>query len=137
MKRELPIFVVHEHHTRRRHWDLRLQVDKVLKSWAIPKEPPTIPGVKRLALQVEDHEMSYADFEGEIAEGEYGAGTVKIWDKGRYKMLDNSDNSMKIEIYGNLLKGIYVLYRYPKAGQDAWLFFKTKAFPAKNNGKNG
>jgi len=123
----MSIFVVHEHHTKRRHWDLRLEKDNVLKSWAIPKEPPTEPGIKRLALQVEDHEMEYADFEGEIAEGEHGSGSVFIWDRGEYETLESTDISMKIDLYGTILQGIYVLCRFPKAGENAWLFFKTKA----------
>lgn len=122
----MPIFVVHEHHTKRRHWDLRLQIGNVLRSWAIPKEPPAKPGIKRLALQVEDHEMDYADFEGDISEGEYGAGSVAIWDRGEYETLKEDENSMKIKLYGAILQGIYVLCKFPKAGQNAWLFFKTR-----------
>lgn len=122
-----PIFVVHEHRTKRPHWDFRLELNGVLKSWAVPKRPPRRAGIKRLALQVEDHDLEYADFQGQIAEGEYGAGIVKIWDRGEYEMLDMNGNSLKFMLYGDLLNGTYVLCRYAMAGRAAWLFFKTHA----------
>jgi DNA ligase D-like protein (predicted 3'-phosphoesterase) len=123
----MPIFVVHEHHAQRLHWDFRLEMENVLKSWALPKRPPRKSGIKRLAIQVEDHELDYASFEGEIGEGEYGAGIVKIWDKGEYKMLKHDSNYFKFELYGLLLNKTYVLYKYPQVGEHAWLLFKTKA----------
>lgn len=120
------IFVIHKHKATHLHWDLRLEMDGVLKSWAVPKEPPKKPGIKRLCIQVEDHDLSYANFEGEIPEGSYGAGIVKIWDKGTYEIIENTKNSIKFQAFGLIFKGIYVLYRFPKAGKNLWLLFKTK-----------
>lgn len=120
------IFVIQKHRARQLHWDLRLEMDGVLKSWALPKQPPEKPGIKRLALQVEDHELDYAEFEGEISESEYGAGVVTLWDKGEYVLLEKKNKSMKFRLFGKVLQGDYVLVRFPKAGDNAWLFFKTK-----------
>jgi len=124
----MPIFVVQEHHAKKLHWDLRLEMNGVLKSWAVPKQPPSNEGIKRLAVQVNDHPLEYASFEGEIKEG-YGKGTVKIWDKGEYKLLKKTSREIKVFFKGKKLKGEYVLLRFPKADkkeQIAWLFFKIK-----------
>ena len=119
----MPKFVVQEHHASHLHWDFRLEMDGVLKSWAVPKEPPIEPGVKRLAVQVEDHDISYIDFEGDIPEG-YGAGTVKLWDKGTYEMISRKEEKMVFNLKGKKLSGEYVLLNFKKAGPKNWLLFK-------------
>ncbi|MBN1683046.1 3'-phosphoesterase [Candidatus Bathyarchaeota archaeon] len=119
-------YMIHEHHATRLHWDLRLEKEGVLKSWALPKEPVTIPGIRRLAIQVEDHPLNYGDFEGTIPEGEYGAGLVKIWDKGFYKQKIWSEEKINITIFGEKLTGEYELIRFKKAGEKEWLLFKKK-----------
>ena len=118
------IYVIQKHQATHLHYDLRLEMDGVLKSWAIPKTPPTEKGVKRLAVQVEDHPIEYADFEGIIPEGQYGAGTVEIWDKGEYVVKDRKEDKLIFEIKGNKLKGDYVLLRFKE--RKNWLFFKKK-----------
>ena len=124
----MSIFVVHEHHASHLHWDLRLELDGVLKSWAVPKEMPTGSDIKRLAIQVEDHPLSYAKFEGIIPEGSYGAGKVKIWDSGTYELLKKDSKEIKINFHGKKLKGNYVLLKtnYGKQKEKSWLFFKTE-----------
>ncbi len=118
-------FVVHEHHARRLHYDLRIAMEGVLKSWAIPKEPPSEPGVRRLAIQTEDHELEYADFEGVIEEG-YGAGEVRIWDRGECEFESVREEKLVFHLRGGRLKGRYVLLRFPKGGERAWLFFRAR-----------
>jgi DNA ligase D-like protein (predicted 3'-phosphoesterase) len=118
-----PRFVVHRHDASRLHWDLRLEREGVLKSWAVPKEPPAAPGVKRLAVEVEDHDLDHIDFEGEIPEGEYGAGTVSIWDGGTYELLSEHDRRLTVAFRGKRLRGEYVLV--PLEGKN-WLFFRKK-----------
>ncbi|VVB79365.1 DNA polymerase Ligase (LigD) [uncultured archaeon] len=103
-------FVVHQHKATHLHWDFRLDIGGTLKSWAVPKEPPKERGVKRLAVQVEDHPRSYIGFEGEIKEG-YGKGTVKIWDKGPYRMIDRKPEKIVVELNGSKLRGKYVLVK--------------------------
>lgn len=118
------IYVIQKHDATHLHYDLRLEMDGVLKSWAVPKTPPTEPGVKRLAVEVEDHPIEYASFEGTIPEGEYGAGTVEIWDKGHYTLLERKENKIAVDIHGEKLKGVYYLIRFK--GKKNWLFFKKK-----------
>ncbi len=120
------IFVVHEHHASHLHWDLRLEMDGVLKSWAVPKSPPLAKGTKRLAIQVEDHPLDYAKFHGVIPEGNYGAGEVKIWDNGKYELLKKYPNKIIIEFSGKKLKGKYCLVKTTFRNKKSWLFFKMK-----------
>ncbi|MHC4253262.1 MAG: DNA polymerase ligase N-terminal domain-containing protein, partial [Planctomycetota bacterium] len=100
----MPRFVVQEHHATRLHWDFRLEMDGVLKSWAVPKGPPEEGGVKRLAVQVDDHPLDYIDFQGVIEEG-YGAGTVEIWDSGTYDVIKQEDKVLVIDIHGRRMQG--------------------------------
>ena len=116
-------FVVQEHHARRLHWDFRLELDGVLKSWAVPKGVPTEPGVKRLAVQVDDHPLSYFEFEGTIPEGQYGAGTVNIWDKGRYVLEVREPRKFHILLKGRKLKGDYRLINFRDKN---WLIYKVE-----------
>jgi len=118
-------FVIQKHSATHLHYDFRLEMDEVLKSWAVPKEPPSEPGVKRLAVEVEDHMLSYIGFEGTIPAGEYGAGTVEIWDKGTYTLKHRSPNKIVFTLQGMRLSGDYTLLRFR---QDRnWLLFKNKA----------
>lgn len=118
----MPIFVVQEHWASHHHFDFRLEMGGVLKSWAIPKEVPTETGVKRLAVEVEDHPLSYATFEGVIPEGEYGAGKVIVWDSGKYEIMEQSDKMIKFKLQGKKLKGKYALIKFD--GKKNWLLMK-------------
>jgi DNA ligase D-like protein (predicted 3'-phosphoesterase) len=121
---EKRIYVIQKHTATHLHYDLRLEINGTLKSWAIPKEPPTAPGVRRLAVQVEDHPIEYANFEGKIPKGTYGAGTVEIWDKGTYRLIEQKENKLIIEINGEKLRGVYALIQFKN--YKNWLFFKKK-----------
>ncbi len=118
-------YVVQEHHARRLHWDFRLEMDGVLKSWAVPKGPPQEKGQRRLAIEVEDHPLEYGKFEGTIPEGNYGAGKVMIWDKGYYTLLKKEADKVKFVLSGDRLQGAYILI---KRGQkeNHWLFIKYR-----------
>ena len=126
------VYVVQRHQATRLHFDLRLEEKGVLKSWAVPKEPPVGEGVRRLAVQVEDHPLAYAGFEGKIPEGQYGAGTVEIWDQGSYVPEETTPIKRVFEIKGGVLRGRYCLIKLKS--QDPkdhnWLFFKMKNGPA-------
>ena len=119
-------FVIHKHQSKKLHYDLRLERDGVLKSWALPKGPPAKPGEKRLAIMTEDHPLEYRTFEGTIPPGEYGAGTVAIWDKGIYETLKWGSDKIECRFKGEQIEGKYVLLKFLKAGEKDWLFFKTK-----------
>ena len=127
------VFVVQKHKSTRLHYDFRLEVGGVLKSWAIPKGPSLNPSQKRLAVMVEDHPYDYRDFEGVIPEGEYGGGTVMIWDEGTYAVADGDAaraleaGVMKFELDGKKLKGTFALVRTRMGGKDEnWLLIKGK-----------
>ncbi|RPJ07916.1 MAG: DNA ligase, partial [Deltaproteobacteria bacterium] len=133
------MFVVHKHAARALHYDLRLELEGVLKSWAIPKGPSLDPSVKRLAVMVEDHPLAYREFEGVIPEGNYGAGSVIIWDKGFYRhpsALDENESEklllaglrkgdLKFVLAGKKLKGEFALVKTGKDGKS-WLLLKKK-----------
>ena len=125
---EEKIFVIQEHWASRHHFDFRLEKDGVLKSWAIPRSIPQNAGEKRLAIEVEDHDLDYADFEGEITEG-YGKGKVKVWDRG-YHFADKwEEDEILLELKGNKVKGKYALIRTKGSKADdnrQWLLIKRK-----------
>jgi bifunctional non-homologous end joining protein LigD len=123
-------FVVQKHRARQLHYDFRLEVDGVLKSWAVPKGISPNPAVKRLAVSVEDHPLDYADFEGVIPEGEYGGGTVMVWDQGTYELESGEDvkaaitkGELKVRLKGKKLKGSWVLVRIRDRN---WLLIKHR-----------
>ena len=121
-----PGFVIQEHHSSTHHFDLRLEHEGVLKSWAVPKGIPDKPGIRNLAIRTEDHPLAYVDFEGTIPEGEYGAGEVAIWDRGLYEPVEWSENKIEVLMKGNRVSGLYVLVRFKKAGKDSWLVMKGR-----------
>lgn len=132
-----PIFVIQKHDSSTLHYDFRIEVNGVLKSWAVPKGPSTDPSEKRLAVPTEDHPLKYADFEGTIPEDEYGGGTVMVWDRGSYKNLkdDDDDESQSIEqqlddghlniwLQGEKIYGGYALIRTDGGSDERWLLVK-------------
>lgn len=120
----MPRFVIQEHHARTHHFDFRLEKDGVFKSWAVPKGLPTEPGVKRLAVEVDDHELAFGDFEGQIAEGEYGAGEVRKWDSGTYDLEKWTDKQIDFTLNGNLASGRFNLVRFSRGKPNEWLLIK-------------
>ena len=128
-----PIFVVQMHDATRLHYDFRLEVDGVLKSWAVPKGPSLNPTDKRLAMMTEDHPLTYAAFEGVIPEGQYGAGPVMVWDLGLYRNLKENkmaeaieEGQVEVQLEGKKLHGNYALVRTGDAGEKRWLLIKMK-----------
>jgi bifunctional non-homologous end joining protein LigD len=135
-------FTIQKHAATRLHYDLRLEMDGVLKSWAVPKGPSTDPEVKRLAMMVEDHPFDYRDFEGIIPKGEYGAGTVIVWDEGTYEashlegkskkeqekhlLQSLNEGTLKVTLHGKKLKGEYALFRIKANEENTWLMVKHK-----------
>ena len=116
-------FVVQKHQASHLHYDFRLEMNDALRSWAVPKGVPLEPGIRRLAVQVEDHPLEYIDFAGTIPQGEYGAGTVQIWDKGKYTLDKQNPDLLEITLYGDKLIGGYVLIH---TGDKNWLIIKRK-----------
>ena len=123
-----PIFVVQRHDARRLHYDFRLERDGALASWAVPKGVPLEPGRQHLAVHVEDHPLDYAGFEGEIPKGEYGAGTVEIWDRGTYELLEEKkDGGLTVRLHGERLDGIWALVPAKLSGDPKnWLLLKKR-----------
>lgn len=136
------LFVVQKHAASHLHYDFRLEIKGVLKSWAVPKGPSLDPAIKRLAMLVEDHPYDYHNFEGRIPEGEYGAGTVIVWDAGTYepseKVLESKsaqeefleqefeDGGLKIKLHGKKLRGDFAIFKTKGMGENAWLLVKHK-----------
>lgn len=122
-------FVIHEHHARNLHFDLRLEIGGVLKSWAVPKGVSMNPSEKRLAVHVPDHSLGYINFEGTLAEGTYGAGEVRIWDKGEFET-DNAEEKLRkgkliFTFYGAKLRGKFTLLKMWNQEKN-WLIVKSK-----------
>jgi bifunctional non-homologous end joining protein LigD len=166
MKTDAFFFVIHKHATRRPHYDLRLQIGDTMPSWAVPKGPTLDPTMKRLAMETTDHDLSYRNFEGMIAEGEYGAGAVMIWDEGTYvpeievekgvrqTITDDAEGEiamkkglqkgeLKFILHGKKLKGSFALVKTRGFGpKNSWLLIKHKdefikaGFDAKDHDKS-
>src|SRR5215469_5354661 len=126
-------FCVQRHHASHLHYDLRLEVDGVLKSWAVPKGPTLDPAEKRLAMMVEDHPIAYGKFEGNIPKGNYGAGSVMLWDEGTYEVLDDKPpdqqltrGDFKFRLSGKKLGGDFAIVRTKRGKGNEWLLLKKK-----------
>src|SRR6266508_2216664 len=123
-----PIFVVQRHDARRLHYDFRLERDGALASWAVPKGVPLEPGQQHLAVHVEDHPLEYATFEGEIPKGQYGAGTVEIWDSGTYELVEEKKNGgLTVRLHGKRLDGTWALVPAHLSGDEKnWLIIRKR-----------
>lgn len=133
-----PIFVIQKHDASHLHYDFRLEINGVLKSWAVPKGPSTNPADKRLAVETEDHPMEYATFEGVIPEGHYGAGPVIVWDTGTFDNIKEKDGKrvslnqsykngqIEVDLHGKKLQGGYALIRTTPADEKKWLLIKMR-----------
>lgn len=119
-------FVLHEHFAKHHHFDLRLEHDGVLASWAVPKGLPGKSGERRLAIAVEDHPLEYLGFEGTIPEGEYGAGEVKVRDTGTFIPLVWDEGRIEVILHGKEFTGKYNLIRFRKSGENGWLIVKSR-----------
>lgn len=121
-----PIFVIQKHAASTLHYDFRLEIDGVLRSWAVPKGPSTDPSQKRLAIPTEDHPLDYADFEGRIPDGEYGAGAVIVWDTGSYEKMKEEDDRLEVYLRGKKVFGPYALVRMDRDDDEQWLLVKMR-----------
>src|SRR6266536_2145414 len=123
-----PIFVVQRHDARRLHYDFRLERDGALASWAVPKGVPLEPGQRALAVHVEDHPLDYATFEGEIPKGQYGAGTVEVWDRGTYELVEEKkDGGLTVRLHGKRLEGTWTLVPAKLDGDPKnWLIIRKR-----------
>src|SRR5688500_10686585 len=134
-----PIFVVQRHDARRLHYDFRLERDGALASWAVPKGMPLEPGQQHLAVHVEDHPLEYAAFEGEIPKGQYGAGTVEIWGRGTYELIEEKkDGGLTFRRDGERLQGTWALIPANLSGQEKnWLVLRKREDAAGSRGATG
>src|SRR5579863_8118412 len=126
-------FCVQRHHASHLHYDFRLEVDGALKSWAVPKGPTLDPGEKRLAMMVEDHPIEYGSFEGVIPKGNYGAGSVMLWDRGTYELVGEASaeeqlvrGDFKFRLHGEKIRGDFALVRTKRGKGNEWLLLKKK-----------